>query len=81
MAYVSIFFLCYAGSLLWSLWYMMNKQARVVRMMMDEGMPESEIDRFRKEMFPSTVLALLWSTFVTGSILGAGIAGIYALVT
>lgn len=80
MAYVWIFGLCYAGAFVSWLWYMMNKQAGMVRVMMRQGIPESELDAFRKEMFPKTAIVLTWSTFFTGSVIGAVVAGIYALV-
>jgi hypothetical protein len=59
---------------------MMNKQAGLVRNMMSTGMPDSDIEAFRREMFPKTLITLAWSTLFTGSILDIIVSGAYALL-
>jgi hypothetical protein len=79
MAYWWIFGLSYAGACALWLFYMMNKQAAMIRVMMNNGLGESELDAFRREIFSKTLVTLVWSTFFTGSLLGAVVSGIYAL--
>lgn len=80
MIYVWIFVGCYAVVFVTMFFHLMSKTAASVRVFQSQGIPESEIDGFRREMFPKTCLVLVWSTFFTGSILGAIGAGVFWLI-
>jgi hypothetical protein len=80
MAYTWIFVACYAAAFVGWLSFMMKRQAALVRVMLNNGVPEAEIDVFRHATFPKTILTLLWSTFFTGSVVGAIVSGLDALL-
>lgn len=81
MPYVWIF----AGSYLcvfFSVFYFMSRKiARAAEGMRDMGMEQDRIDDFYRTMGGRSVLALLWATLLTGSILGTVGSAIYWLVT
>jgi hypothetical protein len=77
MPYLWIFLGCYAATLVTMFCILMSKTASMVRAMQLQGVSEAGLEQFRSEMFPKTCVVLLWSTFFTGSILGAIGSGIF----
>ena len=74
-----IFVASYAVALITTFAWAMKKQAAIVRIFQRNGIPEGDIDKFRREMLPKTLLMLAWSSFFFGSLLGLVVWGAFAL--
>jgi hypothetical protein len=81
MPYILMFGTCYVVTLIAVLTYIMRHQASVVRRLIAHGATDADLDEFRQKLFLKTLLVTLWTTFLTGSILGTVISGVYLLAT
>jgi len=77
MSYLWIFLGSYAIAFVLWLLHMSRKLGSATAQLRASGIGEAEIDQLRRRMAPGTALTLIWSTFFTGSLIGAVVSLAY----